>query len=696
MAKTRIKIVLALAGLIGLQSMARAQDSAGPDTSFTTPIPVVYGPASESDLSNLRAALTAAKAGNVTAARASQSAIQDNVARKLAFWAMVDANPTSLRFVEADAARRDLAGWPHEDQRQATAEKLIESADLSPAAVVSWFDGARPATAQGAMALASAERALGRNDDAAALIKDFWRNDVFEADVQKTMLARFGDVLTVEDHIRRADILLYGTQGPAAKDVVALLPPAEQAAAQARIALRSNASTATRLVGALDAEHLNSPGVAFERAGYFQRRGQEPSAIALLAYLPKPPPTSDAAARIWLLRKQLVVYALQKGDVQSAYAAADAGLTQGADAAESEFYAGWLALDRMNDPARAAVHFARIAQIGNSPITRSRALYWQGRAAEASGDQIGAKLYYIGGSQYPTSFYGQLAAEKAGLPALDIGTDPPVTEADRARFNSREAVRAIRLLQQLGAHDTYLTFVLSLDDMLPTAEEEALLVDMVRGYGDTDPAMRVVRTAATRGMILPERGYPFLQVPPVQGGAESAFVHSISRQESNFDPAARSSVGARGMMQFMPSTAQTVARRLGMPYSVDRLTDAQYNMTLGSAYLGQMIDTFGGSYVMAAAAYNAGPTRLAPWTNICGDPRSMGVDPLDFIECIPFSETRNYVMRTLETMMVYRARLNGGTTPLTLSGELRRGSPSAALPVTAEMAMPADGGPPPS
>lgn len=696
MAKTRVAIFLALALVLGLQPLAQAQDSATPAVAITTPVPVTYSPLSDSDLSNLRSALSAAKAGNINAARASQSAIQDSVARKLAFWAMVDANPTSLRFVEADAARRDLAGWPHEDQRQATAEKLIESADLSPAAIVSWFDGARPATAQGAMALASAERALGRNDDATALIKDFWRNEVFEADVQKTMLARFGDVLTADDHIRRADILLYGTQGPAAKDMVAMLPPAEQAAAQARIALRSNASTATRLVGALDSEQLNSPGVAFERAGNFQRRGQEPSAIALLAYLPKPPPTADAAARIWLLRKQLVVYAIQKGDVQSAYAAADAGLTQGADAAEAEFYAGWLALDRMNDPARAAVHFARIAQIGNSPITRSRALYWQGRAAEAGGDQIGAKLFYVSGAQYPTTFYGQLAAEKAGQTSLDIGTDPPITQADRARFSSREAVRAIALLQQLGARDTYMTFVLSLDDMLPTAEEEALLVDMVRGYGDTDPAMRVVRSAATRGMVLPERGYPFLQVPPVAGGAETAFVHSISRQESNFDPTARSNVGARGMMQFMPSTAQIVARRLGMPYSADRLIDAQYNMTLGSAYLGQMIDTFGGSYVMASAAYNAGPGRPAAWANICGDPRSSGVDPLDFIECIPFSETRNYVMRTLETMMVYRARLNDGITPATLSSELKRGSPTAAIPVTAASDMPADGGPPPS
>ena len=219
--------------------------------------------------------------------------------------------------------------------------------------------------------------------------------------------------------------------------------------------------------------------------------------------------------------------------------------------------------------------------------------------------------------------------------------------------------------------------------------ESALLVDFARGYGDQDLAMRAVRTAAQRGFILPERGYPLLDhhFTPGPGAAETAFVYSISRQESNFDPAARSGVGARGMMQLMPATASIVARKLGETHSVERLSDAPYNMRLGSVYLGDMVRNFSGSYIMAAAAYNAGPGRPAQWAGLCGDPRGATTDPLDFIECIPFSETRNYVMRTLETTMVYRARLNGGVSPLTLSSDLKRGgyvySPSVASADTA-------------
>ncbi|MBN9320415.1 MAG: lytic transglycosylase domain-containing protein, partial [Caulobacterales bacterium] len=386
------------------------------------------------------------------------------------------------------------------------------------------------------------------------------------------------------------------------------------------------------------------------------------------------PPSDDAAARMWSERRALVGASLRTGDYQGAYtAAANAALPAGADAAEAEFFAGWLALTRLNNPRAAEKHFANLAGIGSSPITRGRALYWQGRAAEALGDTVGAASYYGDGARHITTFYGQLAAEKAGIKTISLEADPQITAADRARFEGRELVRVARLLAEAGLKDQFRAFVLYIDDTLPSAEEEALLVDLARSYNDPDLAMRAVRTAATRGFILPERGYPILPPPDAPAGAEHAYALSIARQESNFDPNARSGVGARGMMQLMPSTAQIVARGLGDSYSADKLSDATYNMRLGSTYLGQMVGRFSGSYVLASAAYNAGPGRPSQWVGQCGDPRGAGTDALDFIECIPFSETRNYVMRTIETMMIYRARLNGGSTPLNLSAELKRG-----------------------
>ncbi len=677
------RIMFGSAGLALLGSVAGAQTS-GPvpyqpsstPALVTTPPTAIPGTVSDVEAENLRMALAAARSGDVSRARMAMSSLQDPIARKIALWALVDSSAEAMSFFELDSARRDLAGWPRSGRRESAAEKQLSVSGLSPAQIIAWFGGGQPATAEGAMALASAYQASGRNQEAVDLIRRTWRDRVFEADAQRSMAARFGTMLTADDYARRADILLYGQQGPAARDLVDLLPADQQAAARVRIAFRQNAASATSMFETLGPGDQAAPGVVFERAAYLRRRGLDSFALQLVRNFPSPPPTDEAATAIWKERRALVVSALKSGDSQGAYAAAaNTGLSVGADAAEAEFYAGWIALARLRQPDAAARHFAAIAAIGASPITKGRALYWQGRAAEAQGDPIAAQAFYFEGARHITTFYGQLSAEKAGLTELKLDRDPVITQADRARFHGRELVRAARMLADIGAKDQFRALVLFIDDNLPNAEESALLVDFARGYGDQDLGMRAVRTAAQRGFILPERGYPLLDhhFTPGPGAAETAFVYSISRQESNFDPNARSGVGARGMMQLMPPTAAIVARQLGERHSVERLSEASYNMRLGSTYLGDMVSNFSGSYIMAAAAYNAGPGRPAAWVTQCGDPRGATTDPLDFIECIPFSETRNYVMRTLETTMVYRARLNGGSTPLTLSRELKRG-----------------------
>lgn len=642
---------------------------------ITTPPTAVPSTLSDTDAANLQTALAAAKRGDVSGARMAMDSLQDPIAKKIAQWQLVDNNAEALSFFELDAARRDLAGWPRGARREAAAEKTLSTSGLDPARIIAWFGGAQPATADGAMALASAWQATGKSREATDLIRRTFRDKVFEADTQRAMIARFGGMLTADDYARRADILLYGQQGPAAREMVAQLGETQAAAARVRMAYRANSASANALYSNLTPDLQASPGVVFERAAYLRRKGMDTLALPMVVNFPAPP-TDEASTAIWKERKQLIVSALRSGDSSGAYAAANN--TQAlapADIAESEFYAGWIALTRLKNADAAAAHFAQIAAVGASPITKGRALYWQGRAAEAQGDVIASKAFYGEGARYITTFYGQLAAEKAGVRELRLDRDPVITQADRARFYGREQVRAARILADIGAKDLFRSLVLHIDDTLPNAEETALLVDLARGYGDQDLAMRAVRTAAQRGMLLPERGYPLLghHFTPGPGAAETAFVYSISRQESNFDPAARSGVGARGMMQLMPATASAVARKLGESHSIDRLGEASYNMRLGSVYLGDMINGFRGSYIMAAAAYNAGPGRPAQWAGLCGDPRGAGTDPLDFIECIPFSETRNYVMRTLETTMVYRARLNGGVTPLTLGSELKRG-----------------------
>lgn len=629
----------------------------------------------------LEIALSAARRGDAASAQAAMARISDPAARKLALWTTVDVDGEQLGFFQVDQARRDLAGWPRAGRRQAAAEKTIESSGLSPLQIVAWFQGAEPQCPSGAMALAAAYEQLGRRPEAQALIRRWWRSKVFEADAQRAMLSRFGDLLGQDDHIARADALLYGQQGPAARDLLPLLPPDQRALAQARMALRAGAGDANSLVADLPVALLNAPGLAVERARYLQKHDLDAVALGLVANFPADPPTDEAATRIWAERKLLINAALRAQNYTAAYAAATHhGLTTGPEYAEAEFYAGWIALSKLHDPVAADAHFAHIQTAGSSPITQSRALYWRGRAAAARGDLIAAKAFYSDGAHFYTAFYGQLSAEKAGLSTISLDRDPSLSAADRARFEGREIVRAARLLADAGQRDLFRSFVLFIADTLTSREDAAQAVDLARGYGDQDLAMRAVRTAAQHGFILPERGYPVRAAPVGYEAADPAIVFGVIRQESGFDPHVRSGVGARGMMQLMPVTARVLARRMGERYSPSLLDDADYNMKLGSAYIGGMISDFGGSYLMATAAYNAGPGHLPDWTSFCGDPRAANVDPVDFIECIPFSETRNYVMRVLEGAQVYRARLHGGTAPLTLAEDLKRGDYVYARP----------------
>lgn len=638
--------------------------------------------ASGSDLPILREAVEAAKAGEVTRARALQTALSDPLARRIVDWAMIDRAGSMLDFFTLDAASRDLAGWPRGERRREAAEKAMEASGVPPSQTIAWFSAQPPLTPEGAMALAAAYQAAGHGDAAASLIRNFWRSKIFEADAQARMRARFGAYLTADDDAQRLEILLYGPQGPAARAMLDLVDPDHRALALARIALKADRTDAPSLVAAVPPALASDPGLSFDRAKYLQKRQLDVIAIGLAKTFPMPAPdTGDIAHQIWGERRAIMNAALRDGDAQSAYAVVSAhGLPPGPDYAEAEFFSGWIALTRLHDPVAAGAHFANLESDVSSPQSVSRADYWRARAAEAAGDAGEARSRYAAGARYYTTFYGQLCLEKTGGRDLVLGSDPPTAEEDRAAFAADDLVRAARLLSSIGDSEDVRAFLLTATDRLTRPGEAPLLVDLARALGDQDLAMRVARNAARRGVFLPERGYPVIQTPHDERLAEPAFMLAIARQESNFDPNARSGPGARGLMQLMPTTASVMARRLGISFSQGLLEQPDYNLRLGGLYLSDLVDVFGGSYVLASAGYNAGPRRSNQWTGYCGDPRGDHSDPIDYIECIPFSETRNYVMRVLETTQIYRARLGGGSAPLTLSHDLKRGVATGSPP----------------
>lgn len=641
---------------------------------------------SDADTAAFRQGLAAARARDIGGARMAMSQIGDPTARKLIEWALIDTSANQLSHAELAQAAQAMARWPRGDGRRTALEASLDLANPGPDAVLALFAQTPPSSVQGAIALADALDQRGRRAEAQSLIRDWWRTRSFDDAQQSRILNRWSGALTTDDHDTRLSMLLLGPHGPATRAMAAMASPDMRAVAQAAMTLRT-AYSPEGVVANLSPAQARHPAVVLERVRILRAANRQSEAFALLSALPAAPSHKEGQDTLWRERRNYFLDALRLGDPRAAYdAMAGHGFPSGDRKVDGEFFAGWAALTRLNDPVTAARHFQALREMSSTPITQGRALYWLGRAAEARGDRAAAQAYYAEGGRHIQSFYGQLAAEKAGVATLVLPADPQPTASDVARFEADEMVRALRILGETGETSLYRVFAYALDDQLTEPADYAQLMDMTRGYGETFAAMMIGRAASQRGVLMPERQYPVRMPPTVAGAAPLPFSLAITRQESSFDPRATSGANARGMMQFLPATAAAVARRLGMPYSVERLYDPDYNMTLGTYHLGETLSGSGGSYLLSAVAHNAGAGRINMFVSRCGDPRGGQTAPEDFIECVPFSETRDYMMRVLENMAIYKARLNGGSAPLTPSADLRAGAAAGPRPYVAEAA----------
>ena len=628
----------------------------------------------DQDTALFRQGLASARARDVAGTRSTLQQIGDPTARKLVEWALIDTSAQQLSYVELVRAKRDMAAWPRGESRQAAGERALDLAGAGADETLAFFDGGQPQTVQGAIALASALEQRNRSTEAQALIRNWWRTRSFEEAQQSRIQGRWGGWLTQTDHEARLNMLLSGPHGPATRAMIPLVSPERANIANAVMSLRT-AYSPDAVVAALTPTQAADPAVALERARILRSQSRQSEGFSLLAALPPAPSHAEGQSTLWSERRNYFLDALQARNWRAAYDSMNGhGFISGDRMVDAEFFAGWVALTKLNDPATAARHFETLRTASSTPITQGRALYWLGRTAEAQRDQARAMQFYQAGAQHWQTFYGQLAAEKAGVSTLTLPGDPDPSPEEVARFEANEVVRAARILGETGETSLLRVFAYQLDDDLPNAGDLALLMDLTRGYGEQFTSMMVGRAASQRGIVMPERMYPVRVPPQVAGAAPLEFTQAITRQESSFDPRARSSADARGMMQFLPSTASGVARRLGMSFSAEQLWDPDYNMTLGSYHLGELMNQFSGSMLLTTVGYNAGPARPPQWIVRCGDPRGAQVDPVDFIECAPFTETRNYMMRVMENLQVYRARLNGGSAPLTPSADLARGS----------------------
>lgn len=604
-----------------------------------------------------------------------EAAISDPVARKLAEWIILrsDDNGASVERYRAFIVANP--SWPSQTFLRRRLEAALWDDHRDDATVLAWFENESPLSAKGKLSLAHALIARGDRANAQRLVRDAWCNDTMSEETENAALEQFGALLTPGDQKARMDLLLYGSEHEAALRAAKRLGSSEVALAKARIATYRKASNTRALLEAVPRELHGDPGYIFSKIQMLRREEKYVEAAQLMLSAPRDPARLYNVDEWWIERRLLSRKMLDIGENRTAYLIArDAALpARDIYKTEQEFTAGWIALRFLRDPATAAQHFARIGVGSVNPTTLARAGYWQGRAAEAAGRIQQARAAYGAAAVQSTSYYGQLARAKLGLPQIELNGAP----AARGRGIERlEIVRAVQLLYALDERDIAVPIFA---DMGENGDPDALvgLGELASRNGDARGMLLLGKAALNRGLPFDFYAYPVNGIPPFKSigpEIEQSVVFAIARQESAFNPTVVSPAQAYGLMQVTPDAGRYVCKKYGVGFDLGRMkTDPVYNAALGAAELGGLLEDYRGSYIMAFAAYNAGRGSVKKWIERYGDPRDPRVDAVDWVEQIPFSETRNYVQRIMENLQVYRARFGGGTR-LQIEADLHRGA----------------------
>ena len=574
-----------------------------------------------------------------------------------------------VTFAELRAFIETHGDWPGLDTLQRRAEARLDEA-VPHAERLAFFAGRAPQTRQGRTRLAEAHLAAGDAAAAASIARRSWIEDDFPTGEERYFLTLFADYLRPEDDAARLDRLLWDGKVRGARAMLDRLGEGERRLAIARIALQTSAPGVDRMIERVPADLRGDGGLAFDRLQWRKRKGRVEGVREILL---DPPRRLGRAKAWWSDRAYQVRELIDAHRFDDAYALARLhGQPSGVAAAEALFLEGWLALRFVDRPREALGAFERLHGLVASPISRARAAYWAGRAASALGEPNQARRWFEAAARHGTTFYGQLAADAIGRP-LRLPATATVPLGTKAAPQARLAASLCRA----GAPDEARPFLRHL--LIEGVAAEAV-VGIAAACNDPSLLVVVGKAGVAAGVAHPVWSYPLLpDLDPNDVGHEErlALVLAVARQESHFDAKARSHVGAGGLMQLMPGTAKAMARRLKIPYDAARLTtDAVYNLMLGDIYLAALDERYEGALPLMAAAYNAGPGRVGTWLERHGDPRGGDVETLvDWIEMIPYRETRNYVQRIVEGQRVYAVLLD----PDRIPAELEPDGPSVTL-----------------
>ncbi|MEP0944924.1 MAG: transglycosylase SLT domain-containing protein [Rhizobiaceae bacterium] len=619
--------------------------------------------------STLKGGLKALTKRDMDAALAARAKLAPGtLERKVMAWAIaMDGRKLDPRLLNKISA--DLAHWPGASRMRGNLERLI-IADKDDAAIRAAFSQSEPESYQARVALALAHKRAGNKKLARRTIAPIWQGRKLERDEERYILKHLGSVLQKADHRARVEYLLSHKRLRGAERLAGDAGVTRLVKAYAAVERKQRA--AGKALANVPAFQRKDPTYLLSKARHLRRAGKLSQAAKVLRQADVKMIHPRAADSFWIEQRILASDLLEAKQPKTAYRLVSRNVAKSkTKQLDAEFYAGWIALRKLKDSKTAIRHFENLTKLAGTPLSKSRGHYWIGRALR---DLAKAKAHYQAAAVYDTTYYGQLAARKLGRSAISVSRARP-SSGVRAQFPKYELVQAIAKLESAGRESLARTIYRHLARRLKDPGELALLAARAERGGDHQLALQVGKIGFIRGMNVDTLAWPIGAIPKSArtSGAGLPLAYAVARQESTFRIDARSPANALGLLQLLPSTAKRTARKIGVKYSRNKLvTSASYNVQLGTAYLDQQMERFGGSYILTFAAYNAGPLRAEEWVQRFGDPRGKSLEfAIDWVEQIPYAETRNYVQRVMENYQVYKTRLKGSK--LSTDKDLRRG-----------------------
>ena len=607
-----------------------------------------------------------------------QSNIKDDLARDILEWLRYYNGATDLNFSNYKNYIKHNPQWPLIDRIKLKAESKITFQENN-RDLINYFNDNPPQTGWGKIYYGNALLNVGEIEEGKELIKDGYIEGSLTRKEQARVIKKFKNLLNQEDHRKRINELLWDGKYRTASRLIKYVDKEYQKLYEARIGLISLAGGVDDLIAKVPKKLINHPGLVHDRIKWRVKKRKYDSALELLLEISQHDSSIlQRPERFWRQKSILIRKLIDQHQYNKAYKlSTNHGLTSNADIADAEWLAGWISITFLDNPEKALQHFQEIWDVSSRPISRARAAYWIGKSYEDIGKKEKSQEWYNNASVYNLTFYGQLAATKAEEniffdPILNVERD----ETDESIQLNKKVYAAISLLNEFDKPKIVKKFIKDLADR----KDITVATNAIKIAADIDRhdfAVQAGKIFYYNNVILDTRSFPIVDRPEFGKiiFPNQSLIHSVIRQESQFDPKAGSHAGAKGLMQLMPYTARRISKGLNLEYSKSKLTkNPQYNVILGSAYLDILLSKYNGSYILTLAAYNAGESRVSAWIKKYGDPRKDDISAIDWIELIPFKETRNYVQRVLENVQVYSFIENNNTPqPYSILEDINRG-----------------------